>query len=229
MSILRVENLSYYIAQKPIIKDFSLSLNLGQIVTLFGPSGCGKSTFLRLISSILKPKDGIINHSGKISYIFQEHRLFDSLSVYENIALVMKRADPKWIYDNLSDLGLSKIDAKKYPNELSGGMRARVAFIRALAYNGDLILLDEPFSGIDFTMRQILMEKLNSAIKSNNKAAILVTHDAYEACKLSDIIIFLSQTQMQIEKTLKINQKNRDEKFIKELFNSEFKGRIYFD
>ncbi|MBR6612066.1 MAG: ABC transporter ATP-binding protein, partial [Campylobacter sp.] len=150
MSILEVKNLYYSLSQRAIIEDFNLIVNPGEILTLFGPSGCGKSTFLKLVSGILRPNGGKINLNSKIAYMFQEHRLFENLSAYENIALVMQKEDSKWIYEMLNELGITSLDAKRYPAELSGGMRARVAFVRTMAANARLILLDEPFSGLDF-------------------------------------------------------------------------------
>lgn len=229
MGVLSVENLSYHIAQKEIIKNFSLNVKKGEIVTLFGPSGCGKSTFLRVISGLLKPNDGKIKICKKIAYMFQEHRLFESLNAYENIAIVMQKPDPNQIYSMLEELGISKQEASRYPKELSGGMIARVAFIRAIVVGADLMLLDEPFSGLDFAMREILINKLKSIAKNSGISVILVTHDAYEACKISNRIIFLSRYGMNIEKSLQITQENLDENMIKSLFDSEFKGRIYFD
>lgn len=223
---LSIQNLWYYLARTPIIENFSLDVKKGDIITLFGPSGCGKTTLLKLISGILEPQEGAIKHNKAISYLFQEHRLFDCLSVYDNIALVMENPDKRQILDSLASVGLDQNDAIKYPCELSGGMRARVAFIRALAHKSDILLLDEPFSGLDFKMREILIDKVR-ALK--DKAVILVTHDAYEACMISNEILFLSNRGLQIQKRLKIERKDRSLEYIKELFKSEFKGRLYFD
>ena len=229
MNILEVKNLSYNLAQRAIIDKFNLSIKRGEIITLFGPSGCGKSTFLRLVSGILRPSSGEIRVDSKIAYMFQEHRLFENLSAYENIALVMEKADSKWIYEMLDELGIGICEAKQYPKELSGGMRTRVAFVRTMAINAELILLDEPFNGLDFAMREILIARVQSLAKERGFSVILVTHDAYEACKISDRILFLSTSAMRVEKSLNIDRANLDENAIKSLFKTEFKGRIYFD
>ena len=228
MNLLAINHLDFYLGQSCIIEDFNFTLKRSEIVTLFGPSGCGKTTLLKVISKILEPRNGEVHFDGKISYLFQEHRLFESVSIYENIALVMKKENKEWILQELESVGLSHKDSKKYPQELSGGMRARAAFIRALAHDCDLLLLDEPFSGLDFKMREVLIKKVTQLAK-NNRAVILVTHDAYEACMLSHKIIFLSHKGMQIEKVLKIEQEERNEAFLKDLFQKEFKGRMYFD
>lgn len=229
MPLLKITNLDFYLAHSCIIENFNFSIKQGEIVTLFGPSGCGKTTLLKIISRILKPWNGSVEYTGRVAYLFQEHRLFESVSAYENIALVMQKIDKQWILRALNSVGLSEKDAQKYPQELSGGMRARVAFIRALAYPCNILLLDEPFSGLDFKMREILIKKVTHLAKEKGVAVILVTHDAYEACMLSSKILFLSTHKMQIEKTLNITQQERNEKFLKELFKQEFKGKMYFD
>lgn len=229
MNILEVKNLSYNLAQRVIIDKFNLSIKRGEIITLFGPSGCGKSTFLRLVSGILRPSSGEIRVDSKIAYMFQEHRLFENLTAYENIALVMEKADSKWIYEMLDELGIGICEAKQYPKELSGGMRTRVAFVRTMAINAELILLDEPFNGLDFAMREILIARVQSLAKERGFSVILVTHDAYEACTISDRILFFGTNAMRVEKSLNIDRANLDENAIKSLFKTEFKGRIYFD
>lgn len=229
MNILEVKNLSYNLAQRAIIDKFNLSIKRGEIITLFGPSGCGKSTFLRLVSGILRPSSGEIRVDSKIAYMFQEHRLFENLTAYENIALVMEKTDSKWIYEMLDELGIGICEAKQYPKELSGGMRTRVAFVRTMAINAELILLDEPFNGLDFAMREILIARVQSLAKERGFSVILVTHDAYEACKISNRILFFGTSAMRVEKSLNIDRANLDENAIKSLFKTEFKGRIYFD
>lgn len=229
MPLLTIMDLDFYLAHSRIIENFNLSVYQGEIITLFGPSGCGKTTLLKIISKILKPSNGILQYKGSVSYLFQEHRLFESINAYDNIALVMEKVDKKWILESLQSVGLSKNDAMKYPQELSGGMCARIAFIRSLAYPCKILLLDEPFSGLDFKMREILIQKVTHLAKQKGIAVILVTHDAYEACMLSHKILFLSQHQMRIEKTLSIAQETRNEDFLKKLFKQEFKGRFYFD
>lgn len=225
--LLEIVNLGFYLAQSCILDGFNLVVNRGEILTLFGPSGCGKTTLLRLLSGILEPREGSIRLRGAVSYLFQEHRLFESLNVYENIALI--KPDKKWILESLEAVGLNAKDALKYPRELSGGMCARVAFVRALANKSDLLLLDEPFAALDSKMREILIRKLTLLTKEQNMSIILVTHDAYEACVLSHKVLFLSKMGMKIEKTLKITNEVRSEEIVQDLLRREFEGRIYFD
>ena len=228
--MLEISKLNYTIAQSEIIKDFNLSLKKGELITLFGASGCGKSTLLRCIAGILEPKSGQIQ-SEKSAFVFQEHSLFENLNALENVAITMSKPDKKWILEQFKFFCLDEKDALKYPSELSGGMRARVAFIRALAYEAPLFLLDEPFSGLDFYVKKILLQTLIQKVKKQNCAALLVTHDAFEACLLSDKIYFLKPHFMQLEKSLCIEKdfEKRDEHFINALLKEHFKDRIYYE
>lgn len=228
--MLTIQNLRYQIAQSDIIKDFNLHLPKGKIFTLFGASGCGKSTLLRCVAGILESESGIID-SAKNAFVFQEHSLFENLNALENVAVVMDSPDYAWILEQFALLFLSKKDALKYPSELSGGMRARVAFVRALAYNAPLLLLDEPFSGLDSQVKRILIEKLLDRVQNHNHSALLVTHDALETCLISDEIYFLKPRFMEVEKVvhLGVAQNLRNENFINETLKTHFNNRIYFE
>ncbi len=226
--LLEISRLNYKIAQNDIIKDFDLSLAEGEILTLFGASGCGKSTLLRCVAGILEAESGRVE-CEKSAFVFQEHALFENLNALQNVAVVMKKPDNAWILARFRDFLLDEKDALKYPNELSGGMRARVAFIRALAYDARLFLLDEPFSALDSYVKQTLIKSLISRVKAHKCAALLVTHDAFEVCALSDRICFLTPKNMQIEKILRLEAPfhARDERFINATIAAHFKDRIY--
>lgn len=228
--MLEITALCYKIAQNDIIKDFNLKLKQGEIVTLFGASGCGKSTLLRCIAGILEPESGLIK-APKSAFVFQEHSLFENLNAFENIALTMPKPDKEWILEQFRLFYLDEKDMQKYPSQLSGGMRARVAFIRALAYDAPLFLLDEPFSGLDFSVKKVLAQKLIEKVKRQSCSALLVTHDAFEACLLSDELFFLKPKFMELEKTLRLDKdfEKRDEGFINALLKEHFKDRIYFE
>lgn len=228
--MLIIKNLRYKIAQNDIIRDFNLHLPNGKIFTLFGASGCGKSTLLRCVAGILEVESGKVD-LPKSAFVFQEHSLFENLNALENIAAVMESPNKSWILEQFALLCLTNKDALKYPSELSGGMKARVAFIRALAYNAPLFLLDEPFSGLDLQVKNILIKTLLDRVQNHNASALLVTHDAFESCKISDEIYFLKPHFMEIEKVVKLDvaQHLRDEKFINSTIKTHFKHRIYFE
>ena len=217
--ILEIKNLkkSYYSDSGIIdaIEDFSFCFKEGEFISIVGPSGCGKSTLLSIIANLEEKTSGeIYIKDKKIGYMFQEDALFPWITVLKNCLLsheIHKTVD-KISVDNIKEL-LSKYGLKefinKYPNELSGGMRQRVALIRTLATNPDILLLDEPFSALDYQTRLSLSNDLYKIIKNEKKTAIMVTHDIAEAISLSDKIIILSNRPSKIKKILDINLTNK--------------------
>ena len=199
------------------IKNISFSVNQGEFISIVGPSGCGKTTILSMISGLLKPTSGQIFISGEpvtkvstnVGYMFQRDNLFEWLSVYENIMIGPKINHKKHCLtkDNLNTLiskyGLSGFE-KSRPTELSGGMRQRVSLIRTLALNPKLLLLDEPFSALDYQTRLSVQNDIYSIIRSEQKTAILVTHDISEAVVMSDKIIILTKRPGQIKKIVNL-------------------------
>lgn len=231
--MLELKNIEYSILNDKIVRDFSLSLKLGEVKTLFGPSGCGKTTILRLISGLDEASKGeIFNSFKKTAFLFQENRLLDYLKAFENIKLCMdKNADLSEIYSLGAKLGLQKSDFKKYPSELSGGMAKRVAFLRAFLSGADLILLDEPFVGLERDMRTILATILNQKISEKKLSALLVTHDRFEAARLSHEILFLSKKGMDITRKISLDEPlvNRDDTYEEMVVKTHFKGIMYYE
>ena len=152
--MLELKNVEYEILRDKVVSNFSLNVKGGEVVTLFGPSGCGKTTILRLISGLNEPRKGkIFNNFKKTTYFFQENRLLTWKNALENVLLVMDKLDVNAVLELFKKVGLSQKDTLKYPSELSGGMRQRVAFVRAVVTKPDLLLMDEPFSGLDYDMK----------------------------------------------------------------------------
>ena len=146
--MLCLENVRFEILRDPIVRDFSLNLQHGEVKALFGPSGCGKTTVLRLIAGLETPKSGTIRNTfRKTGFLFQENRLPGNLTAMQNIAIFMDKPDEGEIIALAAKVGLTEGDLNKYPTELSGGMAKRVAFLRLLLCGCDLALLDEPFVG----------------------------------------------------------------------------------
>lgn len=199
------------------IKNTSFKINQGEFVSIVGPSGCGKTTILSMISGLLKPTSGEILLDGEpvtkvstnVGYMLQRDNLFEWLNVYQNVCVGIKINKNKnclekaKLMELIEKYGLSGFEKSK-PSELSGGMRQRVSLIRTLALNPKLLLLDEPFSALDYQTRLAVQNDMHSIIKSENKTAILVTHDISEAISMSDKIIILTKRPGTIKKILNL-------------------------
>ncbi|MBE6590270.1 MAG: ABC transporter ATP-binding protein [Ruminococcaceae bacterium] len=191
--MLEFHSVTFAYGKKEIFRDFSMSVADGEILAVMGPSGCGKTTLLSLAAGLKKPKEGSITSTfEKIAYVFQEPRLFPWLTVKENLEAVLEAPQEKAaeIKSVLDTVGLQD-SAHLYPHELSGGMKSRVSLARAMLFDGDLYLLDEPFSALDEELRDTLSELLKSFFKKKNASAILVTHQQDDARKLADRILYL--------------------------------------
>ena len=177
--MLRLKDISLRYGEKQVLKAFSLTLNPGQRIALMGPSGCGKTTVLRIVMGLLKPQCGTVDNGfSKTAVVFQEPRLLPWRRAVENVNLVLgdTPATMPRALSALEAMGLGEA-AGQYPGELSGGMQQRVALARALAVRGDLLILDEPFKGLDESLRQAVIART----AATNAAVLLVTHDRAEA------------------------------------------------
>lgn len=180
------------------VKSLTFSVERGEFASVIGPSGCGKSTILSLAAGLLKPSGGeIIREKGAFGYMLQRDALFPWRTVEENIFLPLEinSTDRQDLREAAIDLAVKyglKDFLKKKPAELSGGMRQRVALIRTLAAGPEILLLDEPFSALDYQTRLKVCDDVQAIIKSERKTALLVTHDVSEAIALSDKVIVLS-------------------------------------
>ena len=216
------------------IKDISFEVNEGDFIAIVGSSGCGKSTLLSIISDLDKVTDGEIifyKDNPIIGYMLQEDALFGHMTIYENIILGLRilGIDTKDNIDNAVSL-LEKYDLikfkDKYPRELSGGMKQRVALIRTLAIKPDLLLLDEAFSALDFTTRLSVNDDVYKIIKGLNKTTIMVTHDLQEAIAMADYVVVLSKGPSIVKNVYKIEL---DNKGLPTLNRKDNKFNYYFD
>lgn len=201
----------------PALSHISFSINEGEFVSLVGPSGCGKSTILNLIAGLLKPEQGAITMQGiplekspvTIGYMLQKDHLFEWRTIYENVILGLE-IQKKLTKDRLDrveqllkDYGLEDFKQAR-PSQLSGGMRQRAALIRTLALEPSLLLLDEPFSALDYQTRLNVSDDIGKIIKKEGKTALLVTHDISEAISMSDRVIVLTKAPASIKCELPI-------------------------
>lgn len=235
-------NISYHSlkGETKALKDISFNLNEGDFLCIVGPSGCGKSTLLNIIAGLLSPSYGDVLLDGKpqntisykIGYMFQKDNLFDWLTVYDNVALGLKinhklTTESK---NNIESLLLKYglLDFKNhYPRELSGGMRQRVALLRTLVMNPEILLLDEPFSALDYQSRLKVNDDIAEIIKNENKTALMVTHDISEAVAMSNRILLLSKRPATVMMELPIVFKETYDSPLKRRESEDF--RKYFN
>ena len=217
------------------IKGLSFTVDKGEFVSIIGPSGCGKSTLLNIISGLIEPSKGDIKYRGKkfrdnldkVGYMFQKDYLFPWLTVKENVLLGLKikgiltKENIKFTEELIERYGLSKFINHK-PQELSGGMKQRVALIRTLALKPEILLLDEPFSALDYQTRQKVTNDVYQIIKEEEKTAIMVTHDIGEAIIMSEKVLVLSKRPSTIKKIQEISFSNKEATPFKKRSESEF-------
>lgn len=205
---ISVQSVFFHYGETEILKDINLEVKEGEFIVLMGPSGSGKSTFLRLLTGLSTPSSGdiIVNNeklhdtSDDLAVVFQDYSLFPWLTVQENVVLALKQKFKKTKtkkelqqlaeeYLNLVQLGHT---VKKYPGELSGGMRQRAAIARALSLGTDIILMDEPFGALDPITRIQLQDLVLNINRDQKRTIVFVTHDAEEAIFLADRVVMFS-------------------------------------
>jgi iron(III) transport system ATP-binding protein len=205
-TVLEVKNISKSFGNQPVVKNLSLSLDKGTIGCLLGPSGCGKTTILRVIAGFegidageIHINDLIVSgrhilvppEQRRIGMVFQDYALFPHLSVKDNVAFGLRNINGKKKEKRINELlHLVKLEdaALKFPHEISGGQQQRVALARALAPEPELLLLDEPFSNLDVTLREQLSTEVREILKEQATTALMVTHNQHEAFAMGDEI-----------------------------------------
>lgn len=222
--IAEIENVDLYYespAQETLaIENLSFYVEKGEFVSIVGPSGCGKTSVLSLLTGLTKPTHGTVRVMGEpagslngIGYMLQNDHLLAWRTVEENVLLglrvkhLLTEERKQRAFDLLDRYGLSAFRTS-YPSELSGGMRQKVALIRTLAFDPELLLLDEPFSALDYQTRLSLADEVYSILKSEGKTALLVTHDIAEAVSLSDrVLVFTARpARIRAEHTIGIDR-----------------------
>jgi NitT/TauT family transport system ATP-binding protein len=227
MSFLSIEKIHHtYFSRKSIttaLEDLSLTIDEGEFISFLGPSGCGKTTLLSIISGLITPTEGeviidghkIVKPDSSIGYMFQQDYLFPWKTIEENILLGPNIA--KSITNDKKEMALQLLKAMDlpnvenlYPTQLSGGMRQRVALIRTLIMEPKILLLDEPFSALDYQTKLKLENLVSSTLKNFNKTALLVTHDIGEAIAMSDRIFLLAAKPGRLAKTFLVPPELRE-------------------
>ena len=232
MKLVEFENVKklYHTSSNEILAldSISFEINKGDFIAIVGPSGCGKSTILSLLCGLEKNSDGKIikDNNLKFGFMFQRDTLFDWMTIKDNCLLgaYIKKCVNDEIIKYCEDL-LKSYDLYEfkdsYPKELSGGMRQRVALIRTLLLKPDILLLDEPFSALDYQSRLSISDDVYNIIKKENKTTVMVTHDVGEAVSMANIVIVLSKRPATIKKIYMIKFDKKDTP-IKNRFKPEF-------
>lgn len=205
---LSLQNVSLDFGAVKVLQNLSLSVKKNEVVVIVGPSGCGKTTILNLLSGHIQPGAGEIHREGVIRTVYQKDGLFPWLTVAENINMGLREISDKQQRENELQSLLELIhleDFKQhYPHELSGGMRQRVEIARALAGNSDILLMDEPFSALDYQSRLRMRYELVRLLENRPRTVVFVTHDIEEAAQLADRVLVLSKRPATILRELEI-------------------------
>lgn len=228
MSFLTVNHVHhvYFSAKEATeaLQDIHLAIDKGEFVSFIGPSGCGKTTLLSIIAGLFRATEGTVMIDGQnvykneelsIGYMLQQDYLFPWRTIEENVMLSLnlkkmnENIAKKMVYQILQEVGLLNVE-RKYPRELSGGMRQRAALARTLVVNPKILLLDEPFSALDYQSKLKLEGLVAQTLKTYGKTAILVTHDIGEAIAMSDRIFLFSSKPGKLYQTFFVPQQMRD-------------------
>ena len=217
--------------QTQVLKKFNLEINEKEITCILGPSGCGKTTLLNIISNLIDYEGKVEKDTGRISYIFQNKRLLTNLTVYDNLDYVLSnlqkdRQKRKEIINKILEIVELSSWQNKYPKELSGGMAQRVSMARAFVYPSSLLLMDEPFKGLDILLKKRLISAFLKLWQNDERTVVFVTHDIDEAILISDRIILLSKNgNILLERDINLNKNCRDftEKSLIELRNDIYR------
>ena len=220
-NILVIENLTKIYHSKDgetlAIKDLNLNVKEGEFVAIVGPSGCGKSTLLSILCNLENKSNGSIifpKQDLKLGYMLQEDTLFPWLNILDNCLLGLKiqkkltKEKKEKVIKLLETYGLKEF-IKKYPKSLSGGMRQRVALIRTLATEPDILLLDEAFSALDYQTRLAVSDDVWKIIKKEKKTTIMITHDVAEAISMADRVIVLTSRPAKVKKIYNTEMKEK--------------------
>lgn len=220
-NIIELKNIGYSYhslhGETTALRDISFGIKEGEFVAIVGPSGCGKSTLLSIIAGLLKPETGTIMvnnpdgslHYPRVGYMLQRDHLFEWRTVYKNTILglelnhMLTEERLAYVDQLFLDYDLDKFRNKR-PSELSGGMKQRAALIRTLALDPQLLLLDEPFSALDYQTRLMVSADICHLIRNAGKTMLIITHDLSEAISLADRIIVLSQRPATIKKEISV-------------------------
>lgn len=207
MASINVKSVFKHFGNLDVIKDLSFNIQNKEIVCLLGPSGCGKTTLLKIVARLIAPSSGTVSIAGTFGIVFQEPRLLDWLTVEKNLEIPYlvcgKKVNGERIKRMLKIVKLNEFK-KFYPLALSIGMQQRVALARALLFDPDILLLDEPFRGLDVKIRESLEDDILLLSQSGRKSVLFVTHSIEEAIRVADKVVVVSRRPMKVLNTIQM-------------------------
>lgn len=223
-ALLGFESVSKSFRDKHVLENFSFTLHQGEVIALLGPSGCGKTTILNISAGLIRQYQGKVSvHTEEFGYVFQEPRLIPWKTVLENVLFALENEDRKERVERaqgvLKKVGLDHVN-HFYPKQLSGGMKQRVSIARALVIDPKVILMDEPFSALDVSLKRELQNDVIQLIEEQDIGVLYVTHDPEEAARLADRVLILScSSSTATEITLTTARSERNETDIQQIKN----------
>jgi NitT/TauT family transport system ATP-binding protein len=205
---LQLHHVSRSFDSLEVLRDLSIEVSEGEFVAIVGPSGCGKTTLLNLLSGFDRPTSGTVDRNGESRMVHQQDGLFPWQTVSENVSLGLRHVKSgeereRQVRELLRLIRLEGFE-NSYPHQLSGGMRQRVELARALAGTSDILLLDEPFSALDYLTRLRMRQELARILQERPRTVVLVTHDIEEAAQLADRVLVLGERPAQIRYELSL-------------------------
>ena len=224
--MLKLSNICKTYNNEQLYNNFNIEFEENKISCILGPSGLGKTTLVNMITGIVKQDSGdiTITANTEFSYVFQEPRLLEWYNVYDNIDIVLKKHYTSLERSKIIDKTLELVDLKEFSNykisELSGGMAQRVSIARALSYPSNILILDEPFKGLDYKLSEDLTSKLKIILSKDKRTVIYITHDIEQALSLSDNIYILNNKPIEIVKALSKQEFTKDLPHYKEIIKN---------
>jgi NitT/TauT family transport system ATP-binding protein len=214
-----------------VFDSFNAEFDSNKINCILGPSGCGKTTLLNILSGTLLENGGEITKPHSVSYVFQEELLIPQKTARKNLELVLKsvysdKTELKAVIDKFLKLSSLQQAADLYPHEMSGGMRQRLALIRAFAYPSDVLLMDEPFKALDITLKGNIIKAFLSLYKEDKRTVLFVTHDIDEALMTGDSIYVYSNKPMRLQRKIAIDS-DKDSRKLYDANIIEIKNEVY--
>lgn len=225
--MVEIENISVCFGTHKVLKGINMEIGEEEIVALLGPSGCGKTTLMKIIAGIQKPDSGRVKGvENSISYVFQDDRLLPWRTVWENIRLVRDKEDTQEIQRLINQVGLKGFE-KHYPKQLSGGMKKRCGIARAFYKENSILLMDEPFQGLDYFLRLDMQTTLLEVWKRQKQSILLITHEIDEALALADRILIIGGKPATIGKEYRITEVGKEKRGDSRM--SELREKIIMD